>query len=173
MTARTTTLTDFVGWLYTGRLPHKYSRFNDIGKLVPLYILADQVEILSLRRALIDETKKHLTTSSGEAWVEMYFGIALMYNNLPRSSPLIQLHLKRYIHHWHPSYDEEETDESIAAVPGEFFYAVMAGQADASFSNEHLQCPCCNDLCAFHEHKSDEEREASKSTLVHTLATNF
>jgi len=157
-------LKGFVTWLYTGDLT-ECARKND----TDLYVFADQVDILALRRAALSEIvrKDKLLT---------YDRLAYIHSNLARGSPLLRWVTDHYIAHWQPDHDEDDScpldsdtdpDHNLAR----FVYQVLKGVAirdDVDLPG----CRCCNDVCEYHEHPSKEEWEASMLTRLFFLLTS-
>lgn len=150
----------FVAWIYTGEI-ESTTRLQALEELhILLYVFADQVDVLSLRRQVID----YMTID--EAGLPYYRVVLHALTNLPETSPLRQYLLAAYIAHWHPNIDENDSylemreEDPSRALP-DFLYQVMKGvgfrkKVDAP------GCLCCNSACAYHEHESVEEWEASE-----------
>jgi hypothetical protein len=144
----------FATWIYTGELTEvAWLRYD-----IHLYIFADQVDIMALRRDVVSEFPyKGLMT---------YDQIKLIVLNLTHNSPLRKFVLDSYVSHWEPTSDyndpcvfDSDTDPDNHMAT--FIYQVMKGIAVRKKDQGSIDCPCCSDFCEYHEHESKEEWKAS------------
>jgi hypothetical protein len=148
-------LKSFVAWLYTGELTHHTAHCD-----VDLYIFADKVNILALRRLALDNiTEQNVLT---------YEEIRSIHTNLPGSSPLRRHTLDCYIAHWEPEADKEDpctldSEADSDNILADFMYEVAKGLAKHR-NLTVFDCSCHNSLCKYHEHENKEEWEASALT---------
>lgn len=147
-------LQSFANWLYTGEVEE--------GTFIQLYIFADQVDIIALRRDIVDVMAK-------EDDVYRYNDISVLLMNLTQNSPLRKYMLDLYIHHWQPACDVEDPcpldrDTDPENLLANFVYEVLKGLAAREENKDGNKCSCYNDICQYHEHSSKEEWEASTST---------
>jgi hypothetical protein len=149
-------LKSFVTWIYTGGMTQAA-----MGHDIDLYIFADQVDIMALRRAALNQVakKKRLLT---------YEHFAYLHQNLAQGSPLLRYTTDFYIAYWEPSNDSEDpccldSDTDPDHLLAQFLYQVLKGVATRK-SVDSPGCPCCNDICRYHEHSSKEEWKASMFT---------
>lgn len=131
--------------------------------MIDMYIFAHRYEILALRRSIISEL--FLSREELGPWLRRnHSSVLKVYQSLPSTSQLRHLLVETFIHHWRPEYDEgnneseDRESQQQRKFPVEFLVAVMRGQArelrsESYRSHEHG--------CSFHEHESDEERNAS------------
>jgi len=145
----------FAKWLYTGDVSGDITLVGN----VRLYIFADQVDIMALRRTVVNEFPEGL--------ILYYDTIKLIHTKLPGASPLLKYALACYIAHWEPDDDDDDNDPCILDnetdpdhLLASFVYQVLRGVASRESKNPP-GCPCCNDVCQYHEHSSKEEWEAS------------
>lgn len=94
--------------------------------------------------------------------------VKLILMNVTENSPLRRCALDMYIAHWTPIHSrtvpqlDNETSPEYLLAYSKFLGEVLTGVALRTSSPEDsTKCPCCNDLCRYHEHQSEEEREAS------------
>lgn len=164
-TAKTTpeALCMFGRYLYTRDLVHHDDVTLNLNTLVDLYIFADMIGAISLRRDIITVWSVDLDEFGPR--FPSYKAIDKMNQNLPENSPLRMLMLQSHIWHWEPTHevvaDAEEQSTALA-----FMTAVALGKHEILTSVERdsnePNCPCCNEPCKYHEHVSEEERRASK-----------
>lgn len=151
-------VTRFIGWLYT-RNSFCSTLPEDRPSASSLYIFADRYDVLALRRDCLNMlsslTRRNIITS--------YTSVVNAYGNLPESSPYLRALEQTYICKWTPDLDSiGDQDATRATAPSNFLAAVMVGKARRNGSGDHRPGCCCYNVCRFHEHESDEEREASK-----------
>ncbi|KAI4762066.1 hypothetical protein E4T52_05709 [Aureobasidium sp. EXF-3400] len=142
-------LQGFTRWLYTGEAMED--------ALVELYIFADRVDIMALRRDVISELAKKSLRCYGDV------NLALL--NLTHNLPLRRFLLDSYIAHWQPYFDgcdqcvlDDDTDADHQLA--NFIYQVMKGIAIRKMVDPP-NCSCCHDICQYHEHESKEEWRAT------------
>ncbi|KAH0157301.1 hypothetical protein KCU67_g7960, partial [Aureobasidium melanogenum] len=155
-------LHSFSYWIYTGSFNVELLSGSESEEslYVKLYIFADQMDILALRRSAIS----HLADADPLTWDL----VKLILMNLPENSPLRRSVLDMFIAHWTleskwglPEPDSPVDHECFPALY-KFMREVMAGiTLRTSCPEESTECPCCIDLCRYHEHESEEEREAT------------
>lgn len=168
----------FIRWLYTGTVGIGTAD-AEWEELTDLYIFANVRLILALRRDIMNMYVDNATLKEGSVWFHEYRDIAKVYEHLPGSSPLRLRIISSYIHHYTPDVDDEEQKKQRALItPVDFLFEVVEGQArlhkEGAYSMNRYACPCCHRHCAFHEHKSKEERTASQcsvSTSCHSKLT--
>ncbi|KAG9911579.1 hypothetical protein KCU98_g7904, partial [Aureobasidium melanogenum] len=153
-------LVAFRDWMYMGTFDHLIGYLSEGLEClyVKLYLFADQTDIIALRRNAIS----HLADEDLLTW-----DLAkLILMNLPENSPLRRYALDSFIAHWEPSYgltiprlDSQSDPEYLLS---NFLGEVLTGVALRKLpTDDCTQCPCDNDLCRYHEHESEEEREAT------------
>lgn len=100
----------FKTWLHTGELaePEHQEGICDCENHVRLYIFADVVDILALRR----EVMNYMTAV--RAPLPDWGPVRAIFSKLPQNSPLRRLVLRLFIAHWTPEDDSE--DEYSEAV---------------------------------------------------------
>lgn len=149
-------LESFATWIYTGYL----QQGTQIGRIVTLYIFADQVDIMALRRDALGQ----LSRLDGP--MPNYRQVKQILKNLTQHSQLYLWTLKCYINHWVASVDAGdpcplESDSDPDNLLAQFIYQVMKG-VTLRRERDAPGCVCCNDPCQYHEHASKAEWEASK-----------
>ncbi|CAD0112098.1 unnamed protein product, partial [Aureobasidium uvarum] len=134
----------FTNWIHTGRLDlHSWEREDR----VMLYIFADLVDILALRRQIMTE----------KGTMERYREVGLVFLHLPSSSPLRRRIVDYYANHWKPEDDRYDSIGALdIAVQREFFQEVVESENRAK-ANRQWGCSCCTNVCHFHEHESEQE----------------
>jgi hypothetical protein len=151
----------FVRWLYSGQLKEALYA-PDADELFNIYIFADRVDILALRRTVMAELV------SREMSDLPYSSIILATKSLLSSAPLYRYAVEWYTNHWIPSEAERNhQDQAYEDLPKEFLHLVMSGLAlrshhlymDKRFgkSNTEMLCKCCGPFCHYHEHDSYDE----------------
>jgi hypothetical protein len=138
----------FINWVHTGRLElHSWDREDR----VKLYIFADFVDILALRRQIMTEPDR----------MEKYREVGVVMAFLPSMSPFRTRIADHYANHWEP---EDDKHDSISVLDitshREFFNDIVESDARAK-TRKHAGCPCCGNPCRYHEHVSEEEWRAS------------
>lgn len=146
----------FVEWLYDGKFnDDKYDLSPTL--LCDIYIFADYIECIALRRAVLDSCLHLAKESRG------LFGLAEInkaYDSLPSSSPLCSFMVSEYVDLNTPTIEETMTD-----APKEFLLSVLVG------IQERLRTERKGKIDTFrlryrirklHEHSSEDERLASK-----------
>lgn len=141
----------FATWIYTGERPSPMVNCD-----VMLYIFADQVDILALRRTIIGG---FMNT------IPRYSLAKIILKDLPQNSPLQKFLLDTYVAHWQPKHDQKDpclldSNADPNHLLAAFTYRVMEGLALRKMRNPP-GCPCCNIACSYHEHSSKEEWKAS------------
>lgn len=168
-----------VAWMYTGQLTGEHCLYART--LIDVYIFADKFEFLALRRSIIRPAA--FRRYKGCRFCSSYSTVSHAYRNLPSNSPLLRFIEKTYIQHWRCDVDEDPIDHSDrAAAPPEFLSAVLYGRdkmlrdaqdkrskGDENAMSDMQKCACCNDVCLFHEHQSEEERKACKCRHSYTI----
>jgi hypothetical protein len=148
-------LESFVTWIYTGKLTE-----DTLTCGVRLYIFADQVDIMALRRDIIVDLADQVLLD--------YDMVKLIQTNLTHNSPLRRFVLESYITHWKPECDDDDpcvldSDADPDNLLANFMYKVMRGLADRKEVDPEI-CSCCSNICQYHEHESKEEWKASMLT---------
>jgi len=146
-------------WLYTGNIDVPK---GSVRELTLLYILADQLDLLPLRRTALNRIVRELCRHNHD--VPCYHIIRLVCEHLPVSSPLHLWYLLHYVHHWNAFWESAQSRQYFLGLPAEFLSKVMRAQARLGLHSLYEK-PCCHDVCFFHEHSSAEERLASKHGL--------
>lgn len=138
----------FVNWIHNGRLElHSWDREDRI----KLYIFADFVDVLALRRQIMTEPDR----------MERYREVGMVISSLPSTSPFRMRIADHYIHHWEPEDDKHDSISALnITLHREFFDDIKKSDARAD-SNKLAECPCCGNPCRYHEHVSEEEWKAS------------
>ncbi|KAH0366444.1 hypothetical protein KCU65_g5376, partial [Aureobasidium melanogenum] len=149
----------FRDWIYMGTFDHLECIEGSVERLyVKLYIFADQVDILALRRSAV--------SSLGDVNIIDWDLVKLILTSLPENSPLREYALDSYIAHWEPSSSRVLPQLDSQNDPGyllsNFLGEVLTGIASGRLPvDDCTECPCCIGLCDYHEHESQEEREAT------------
>jgi hypothetical protein len=161
-------LKTFTGWLYTGDV------FVDEGAALcymELYIFADLVDIIALRRETITQLSE--MTELEPRYETVRSGL----KNITQYSQLYKWLMDVYVAHWEPEHDDDDpclyngdTDPDYLLVT--FMYQVMRGVANRDKTQDWKECSCCHHPCEYHEHSSKEEWEASTLTQL-TLVSTF
>jgi len=167
----------FISWLYTGSLG-SVEREQDpgyryfLGSFLPLYVLADQIEVLALRRDVL--THLQLSAVEGDRSQPPMDCKVLQYTlkHLPVSSPMRDWLVDTYAHHWDSGSGGFVSDGDMRSIPADFLCQVLNGMArdkngmmaemSSDFTCIKPDCSCCFDICQYHEHQDEEEQEASK-----------
>lgn len=138
----------FIDWIHTGQLELQSWERED---RVKLYIFADLVDIIALRRKIMTEKGR----------MERYREVGLVMSHLPNNSPYRRRIVEYYANHWKPEDDRYDPISSLdITIHCEFFNEVVQSEALAKISGRS-GCSCCTNVCNFHEHESEEEWNAS------------
>jgi hypothetical protein len=153
-------LKSFIAWLYTGNIHDNVCVEEGCLKL---YIFADLVDILALRRGALTEL------SDMETLEPSYQNVKSALEDLTQSSQLYTWMVGCYVAHWKPDHDDDDpclfdSDTDPDYLLATFVYQVMRGLADRKVVGTPGSCSCCNNICNYHEHESKEEWEASMLT---------
>ncbi|CAD0100204.1 unnamed protein product, partial [Aureobasidium mustum] len=142
----------FINWLHTGKLElHSWDREDR----VKIYIFADLVDILALRREIMTEKGR----------MERYREVGLVISHLPRNSPYRRRVVDYYANHWKPEDDMYDPISSLEITTHrEFYREVVQSEVLANISGR-TGCSCCTNVCNFHEHESEEEWNATCGQL--------
>jgi hypothetical protein len=153
-------LKSFATWLYTGEIHNNEKNTIYWKGLLKLYVFADLVDSIALRRVVINEIVGF------DELEPRYEHVKFILENVTRHSQLYEWTLASFIAHWKPQHDEDdpclfdsETDPDCLLPT--FMYNVMRGVADRKKDQGSSDRPCCNEPCEYHEHESKEEWEAS------------
>jgi len=160
----------FKDWLYTGEIPTDQKHPL---RYMQLYIFADLVDIIALRRDVMGLLIQ-VTTFLAE-----YDEVRYVLENVTPHSQLYKWVRDCYSGHWNQESDEEDpclfnNDTDPDHLLAAFMYEVMKGlairgsaQRDQSYEGyeDWITCSCCNNPCEYHEHSCIEEWEASMLTL--------
>lgn len=159
----------FISWIYTGELTEESSQNAN------LYVFADQVDILALRRDALSQLSRR------RKQMLKYCGVKHVLENVTQQSQIYKWMLDSYIAHWGPSADDDDDDECILDRKSDldyllsnFIYQVMRGIATRDNNGDPIdssQCPCCAKICLYHEHESKAEWKAS--TLSQSVRSRF
>ncbi|KAG9524732.1 hypothetical protein KCV07_g1652, partial [Aureobasidium melanogenum] len=142
----------FINWIYTGKLELQSWERED---RVKLYVFADLVDILALRRLIMTEKGR----------MERYREVGLVMSHLPSSSPYRRRMVDYYANHWKPEDDIYDPISSLEiTIHRMFFCEVVQSEARAK-ANRHSGCSCCTNVCNFHEHEDEEEWHATCGQL--------
>lgn len=150
-------LRNFAAWIYTGELAKDQSRN------INLYVFADQVDILSLRRDTLSQI------SGLRCEMPNYDDVKYVLENVTQQSQIYRWVVDSYVAHWLPTSDDNDkcllnSNSDSDHLLANFIYDVLKGTA----LRKGVYCPeypCCNDVCQYHEHFSKEEWEASMLSL--------
>ncbi|KAH0365324.1 hypothetical protein KCU65_g6183, partial [Aureobasidium melanogenum] len=139
----------FVGWLYTGQLTYGAGWKS----LFSLYVFADEVEMLALRRTVMTNIVRSYKTP----WIPPVEDAAAVLKLLPSSTPLYMWLLDAFTHHWDPEHDKPSN-----SLPSEFLMDWVKRALVRKCAIEEKKtcagCPCCRENpCHYHEHESLEE----------------
>ncbi|KAG9685798.1 hypothetical protein KCU95_g8559, partial [Aureobasidium melanogenum] len=151
----------FANWIYTGTIST-----NDESLIISLYLFADEVDILALRRSAIS----HVADLDVLSWT----GVKLILMHVTKNSPIRKYALDSYIAHWKPTTDlsislplDPGTTADFLLAHSNFLSELLNGVALRDPSDRYSdECPCCVDLCRYHEHENDEERTATCGQLI-------
>ncbi|KAH0335692.1 hypothetical protein KCU81_g8928, partial [Aureobasidium melanogenum] len=145
----------FINWISTGKLELQPWERED---RVKLYIFADLVDILALRRQIMTEKGR----------MERYREVGVVMSHLPSNSPYRRRTVDYYANHWKPEDDIYDPISSLEiTIHRTFLCEVVQSEARAKV-NRHPGCPCCANVCNFHEHESEEEWHATCGQLRNT-----
>ena len=150
----------FVRWIYTGQIDDDMP----VDDSIHLYIFADQMDILALRRPLLTGLAEHALLD--------WDAVKLILTSLPPTSQLHDWIVNSYVAHWELDFDDDypcplNSEEDPDHLFANFIYKVMKGIAVRDNSedvSDRSECWCCSITCYYHEHTSNEEWEASMST---------
>ncbi|KAI4842968.1 hypothetical protein E4T44_07004 [Aureobasidium sp. EXF-8845] len=147
-------LESFAAWIYTGKL-----KVLTTTNYIALYILADQVDIMALRRDTVSDISRR------EAVFLEYAEVRVVLKNVTQQSQLYRWMLNTYIAHWDTSSDDEDpcvidSDTDPDHLLANSIYKVMSGVAARGKKKSPYECPCCDDPCQYHEHESRAEWDA-------------
>jgi hypothetical protein len=152
----------FITWLYTGGI---VINKNSPCRILALYIFADQMDIIALRRDAISQFSKI------DLVMIFYDQVQFVLENVTQHSQLYRWVLDSYINHWEPEDDDDDpclldSDADPDNLLADFIYQVMRGIAISKSSGDRDSGDfvCCNSICQYHEHSSKEEWEASTLT---------
>lgn len=151
-------LSILITWLHTGLLSLQTWERED---RIKLYIFADFVDILALRRQIMTEKGR----------MERYREVNLVFSHLPTTSPLRRRVVEYYANHWIPEDDRYDAISALdITIHREFFREVVESEnRDKAIGSSG--CCCCSNVCYFHEHESEEEWFAS--TYLRFLVVNY
>lgn len=173
----------FVDWLYTQKLPEqgKYSTLDEaVGHwprlysnetrnktegLIDLYIFADGHDIPKLRREVMNVLFTHL--NSEDTKLPYYETVVNAFPRLPERSPVRQLLIDCYCRFFEKSYDDDAGAaklDSRSKLPTDFLVGIMLRHADIMelLRNDEIELTYRLDICDYHEHASEAEREKCK-----------
>jgi hypothetical protein len=144
----------FVNWLHTGRLELPSWDRED---RVKLYIFADFLNILALRRQIMTEPDR----------MEKYREIGVVISYLPSTSPFRMRIADHYANHWLPEDDEHDPISNMDDDTHRDFCNDKLESNVRAKAKKHDGCPCCGNPCRYHEHISEEEWMASMYPRIH------
>lgn len=151
----------FADWIYTGSFNMEFLSETEECLYVNLYLFADQMDIIALRRSALS----NLADQEPLSWES----VKVILMNLPETSLLRKFALDSFIAHWEPSnssmvpqLDNSTNSEYLLALY-KFVGEVLTGVALRKFPvNDCTECPCCVNLCTYHEHENEEEWKESR-----------
>lgn len=173
-----------VTWVYTGDLASSRELALTHADLIELYLFAKRYEFIVLQRYALDQIFRVMTRRSHV--LASHFAtdfprelpgtkdVRRVFETLAPGSRLQQWLIEVYVHHYSPSKSTYNAKD-WSGLPSEFLSEVMHGKARlleqskerstgfASLSPGNAspeKCPCCTNLCDFHEHDSELERQA-------------
>lgn len=152
----------FIGWLCTGTINTDIHQCEDI---VLVYLLADRIECLALRRAAISKLQALHRGNSGEPFLLPWAIIGLVYEKSALDSSPVRRYIRDfYSEHYRENLSCAKEKDCYNEAGLEFFFEVMVRQSAILLSGRSMKkkCECCNNACKYHEHKSEEERQQSK-----------
>jgi hypothetical protein len=148
-------------WLYTGEIadPKHQEGICECANHVLLYIFADMMDILALRRKVMD----YITLRA--PLLPEYDTVRIIFTNLPATSPLRKHTLRTYIAHWEAGVDGKDeyakavSNDTEGVLKGfmEEFQRGVARRATDHDVDSTEDCACCGDACRYHEHESHAE----------------
>jgi ribosome modulation factor len=159
----------FVEWLYTQQPPqscHAYDSVayqkgevvgddNDMLK-IKLYVLADRLMVLSLRRVLNRTIVNGIESDYPLLW--RYQPIIYAYNNLRMTDSLLDLFVDRRYMAWAEECDSYDNWELMDDLPRDFllrFYKRVGIERNSR--RGHAAGIFNTDFCSYHEHDSDAD----------------
>lgn len=174
----------FVHWLYHQRLPNKdddpelfvaWGSDNDNGdlrmeNLVYLSVFCDMYDVPLLKRLSLDQLFEHLKDPNINLPSTSY--VVYAFDNIPDDSPLCRLLIDMYFEFaseeaWNRvvKLDFDRLCKKHSQLALQTFFRKML-QRYARYKYEDLTEESVLDICDYHEHKNDEERQAcaAKST---------
>jgi hypothetical protein len=149
----------FSDWLYTGQIEN--AAWDEI---VELYVLGSSLSSIALMRSAMSELQKICRNDTlNHTQLFDQTRLATIKTQIDPSSALFHYVEDTYFNHWtlddaasHQSNDPSEID---GLMYKRLFARSINGEREGS------NCSCCHDYCKYHEHESDAERLASKSTF--------
>ncbi|KEQ74718.1 hypothetical protein M436DRAFT_42304 [Aureobasidium namibiae CBS 147.97] len=142
----------FVNWVHTGRLElHSWDREDR----VKLYIFADYVDILALRRQILTEPDR----------MEKYREVGVVMSSLPSTSPFRMRIADHYAMHWEPEDDKHDPVDALDVTLHREFLDDIEKSVVRAKAMKLAGCPCCGNPCRYHEHASEEEWRATCGQL--------
>ncbi|KAH0029844.1 hypothetical protein KCU78_g3225, partial [Aureobasidium melanogenum] len=176
------------GWLCTGCI---LTGFNP-DLILKLYNYADYIGCLALKRSVLT----HLHKKSG---INLISYKALHDNGIwteRQDTPLYQWVVDKFAFHWNPSMDDVvESDDDFNGddhdspdveedkfnipldIPSSFLYAqrrvLYKYRQNVKRGIGKGECPCCSNVCKYHEHPSEDERRATCGAGEKDLLDNF
>lgn len=143
----------FINWVQTGRLElHSWDREDR----VKLYIFADFVDILALRRQILTEPDR----------MEKYREVGVVISSLPSTSPFRMRIADHYAMHWEPEDDKHDPVDVLDVTLHREFLGDIEKSVIRAKAMKLAGCPCCGNPCRYHEHVSEEEWRASMYVLI-------
>jgi hypothetical protein len=129
------------------------------GLNVLLYMFADMMDILALRRKVMD----YITLRA--PLLPEYDTVRIIFTNLPETYPLRKHTLRTYIAHWEAGVDGKDeyakavSNDTEGVLKGfmEEFQRGVARRATDHDVDSTEDCACCGDACRYHEHESHAE----------------
>lgn len=157
-------------WLYSGKMPEHGDEdlllLNE--RLAETYVFADKYDLLALRRAALDASK----VCGRTFFFANYNGP--ICGSLPSNSPYSVRLAFSYVHHLIAKGGTKGDTKDISdmwlrrleVLPQALLAAIVLGKTKQSaarlLGTPIKPCPCCNDMCRFHEHESEDEKQASR-----------
>lgn len=154
----------FMRWLYSGEVG---DRINGplICELIDLYIFADRVDILALRRKVMTEMVLKTGTHTRIINSISYDRLVLIASSLPPSAPLYRYAVEWYANHFPHEAVDIQNESGFEEMSKEFLHLVickLASRTRLTDGDEKLPCKCCHGPCHYHEHESKKEWSASE-----------
>ncbi|KAI4652463.1 hypothetical protein J4E93_002666 [Alternaria ventricosa] len=160
----------FVNWLYRQRFPTQadspqllalYSQednpYFQSARLMKLYVFSDKYNVPKLKRQCLDALFEHLGDASGYQLPDLN-DVAYAVKNLNDEDPLLRMIVDGFCYHGN---SECWNDDQIQNLPLPFIARLMRHLSDfRDYGQEDVKEP---ELCDYHGHATDEERETCEN----------